>query len=100
MYALRADAASEVVDLAHRREGVVTLPVPDVLAHPLDGRSIIGDELDGDSVPDVAAIRPREVLRGVHHLYLYRRRIKREVHRNPRCHLLHQPPAEDVVFKI
>jgi hypothetical protein len=89
-----------VVDLAHRREGVVVLPVPDVLADPLDGRSVIGDELDGDSVPDVAAVGPWEILRGVHHLYLDRRRIEREVHRNPRCNLLHQPPAEDVIFEI
>jgi hypothetical protein len=58
LHATRADAAPEVVDLAHRREGVVVLPVPDVLAHPLDRRRVLGHELDSHRVSDVAAVRP------------------------------------------
>src|SRR5215218_8771085 len=74
--------------------------VPHELADPLDRRGILGDELDGDRVPDVAPIGPWQVLRGVHHLYLDRGRIEREMHRNPRRNLLHQPPSKDVIFGV
>jgi hypothetical protein len=100
LHAIRADTAPEVVDLAHRREGVVILPVPHELADALDRRGILWDELDGDRVPDVASVGPWQGLRGVHHLYLDRRRIKREMHRNSRRNLLHQPPSKDVIFGV
>jgi hypothetical protein len=98
--ARRADAAPEVVDLAHRREGVVVLPVPDELPHPLDRRPVLGHELDGHPVADVPAVGPRHVLRREHHLHLDRRRVEGEAHGNARRDLLQQPPAEHVVFEI
>ena len=60
----------------------------------------VGDAVTIEFVPDVASIGPGEVLRGVHHLYLDRGRIKREMHRNPRRNLLHKPPSKDVIFGV
>jgi hypothetical protein len=89
-----------VVDLAHRREGVVLLPAPDELPYPLDGRRILGDELDGHRIPHVAAVGAGQLLGGGLNLHLYRRRVEREVDGNPRCDLLEQAPAKDIVLEI
>src|SRR5918998_42578 len=88
-YALRADAAPEVVDLAHPRKRVVLLPVPDELPHALDGRGVFRDELDRHRVAHVAAVGAGQVLGEGLYLHFYRRRVEGEVHRNTGHDLLH-----------
>src|SRR5918994_2209152 len=100
LHAIGADAAPEVVDLAHPCESVVLLPAPDELPHPLDGRSVLGDELDRHRVSDVAAVGAGDALREGLDLHFDRRRVEGEVYRYARRYLLHQAPAERVVFEI
>src|SRR3712207_544188 len=68
--------------------------------HPLDGRGVFGDEFDRHRVADVAAVGAGQVLGEGLDLHFDRRRIEREVDRDAGRDLLHQPPAERVVFEI
>src|SRR5215204_4683150 len=100
LYTLGVSSAPKMVNLTNRRESVVLLPAPDVLAYPLYRCRVFRDELDRHRVAYVTSVRPRQMLGRRHNLNLYRRRVERKVYGYARPNLLHEAAPEDVLFHI